>query len=185
MKKTDPRTIKTKKKLKDALKEEILEKDSYLDIKISDICNRAKVSRRTFYTHYKTIDDIILEIQVEVTNDYMRRTKGINLVKDVRKNIETLFHFLDSDPFYERLMFNPSHRFLMQALRKKSIAQINRDLSDLNKYDQFTKDAIMSFYNSATYVIYQNWYQQNKKEPIEKVINIAANLVEKGFSFIL
>ena len=52
------RIIKTKKKLSDALIQ-LLEERNYDDIKISDLCLKAGVSRATFYNNFNTIDDVM------------------------------------------------------------------------------------------------------------------------------
>lgn len=56
--KTDLRIIKTKKKLSEALFS-LLEVKNYEDIKISDLCLKAGVSRATFYNNFLTIDDVL------------------------------------------------------------------------------------------------------------------------------
>ncbi|MCM3781711.1 TetR/AcrR family transcriptional regulator [Neobacillus mesonae] len=42
---------------------------SFLSVNIQDICKCAGVSRVTFYKHFPSIDDLILEIQMEILQD--------------------------------------------------------------------------------------------------------------------
>lgn len=56
--KTDLRIIKTKKKLSQALID-LLQEKNYESIKISDLCQKAGISRATFYNNFIDIDDVM------------------------------------------------------------------------------------------------------------------------------
>jgi len=62
----DARIVKTKKKIKDTLFC-ILEKKPIADVSISEICNKAKINRNTFYAHFTTPEKVLEEI----TEDYI------------------------------------------------------------------------------------------------------------------
>ncbi|MCR4911611.1 MAG: hypothetical protein K5925_03720 [Bacilli bacterium] len=47
----DKRVIRTKKLLKDSLKELMLKHDDYTDISVSELCEKAEINRRTFCLH--------------------------------------------------------------------------------------------------------------------------------------
>ncbi|MCB9639587.1 MAG: TetR/AcrR family transcriptional regulator [Myxococcales bacterium] len=59
VKKPDRRTLRSRRLLQDALLVLLEEKD-YDQISVADIAERAKVSRPTFYAHYKTKDELLL-----------------------------------------------------------------------------------------------------------------------------
>lgn len=63
-KKTDRRVQRTKKALRRALFE-LLETCDYDSITISALAREAGVDRKTFYTHYRSIDDLVDEILLE------------------------------------------------------------------------------------------------------------------------
>jgi AcrR family transcriptional regulator len=56
----DPRVRRTRRLLRETLIALILEKD-YRTITIKDITNRAEVAYITFFRHYDSIDDLLLE----------------------------------------------------------------------------------------------------------------------------
>lgn len=45
------------------------------NIKITDICTSAGVSRVTFYKYFKTIDELIFEVQINILNNMMQFIK--------------------------------------------------------------------------------------------------------------
>ncbi len=60
-KKTDPRVRRTRRILRDALVSLILERD-YGSISIKEITNRADVAYITFFRHYNSLDELLMEV---------------------------------------------------------------------------------------------------------------------------
>ena len=59
--KTDRRTIYTKKVIKDALLDALAEK-SFEQITVTDVCRRAEVTRATYYIHYQSLTEVLDEL---------------------------------------------------------------------------------------------------------------------------
>ena len=59
--KTDPRVRRTRRILRDALVSLILEKD-YASISIKEITQRADVAYITFFRHYNSMDELLMEV---------------------------------------------------------------------------------------------------------------------------
>lgn len=77
----DKRILKTKRSLKQAMTE-MLDKEDFEHISITELCRRAEVSRITFYSHYSDkyalLDDIFNDLLAVGTEDYYRRQKENN-----------------------------------------------------------------------------------------------------------
>ena len=77
----DKRIVKTKRSLKKALTD-MLEKEDFEHISITELCRKAEVSRITFYSHYSDkytlLDDIFSDMIKIGTEDYYRRQKENN-----------------------------------------------------------------------------------------------------------
>lgn len=75
------RIVKTKRSLKKALTD-MLEKEDFEHISITELCRKAEVSRITFYSHYSDkyalLDDIFSDMIKIGTEDYYRRQKENN-----------------------------------------------------------------------------------------------------------
>lgn len=61
---TDKRVVRTKKAIRGALFR-IMENKDIADITISELTAEANVNRRTFYTHYRNITDILTEVETD------------------------------------------------------------------------------------------------------------------------
>jgi len=59
--KEDPRVRKTRRLLRDALVSLILDKD-YASVTIKEITNRADVAYITFFRHFESIDQLLMEV---------------------------------------------------------------------------------------------------------------------------
>jgi len=72
----DKRIVKTKRSLKAAMTE-MLGKEDFEHISITELCRKAEISRITFYSHYSDkyalLDDIFNDMQRIGTEDYCRR----------------------------------------------------------------------------------------------------------------
>ena len=75
-KKKDLRVIKTYRVLYDALLE-LLEDNSFEEIKVSDICDKALINRSTFYSHFSD--------KYELLSSYIQDLK-ITLKEELNKN---------------------------------------------------------------------------------------------------
>lgn len=77
----DKRIVKTKRSLKEAMTE-LLSKEDFEHISITELCRRAEVSRITFYAHYSDkyalLDEMFDDMLKIGTEDYYRRQKENN-----------------------------------------------------------------------------------------------------------
>lgn len=81
-KKVDLRIQRTKDSIRKTFEEMICEMD-YEQISVKELTQRAKINRKTFYLHYNTLDDLLLEIQNELAQNFIRRTQGLERPRDI------------------------------------------------------------------------------------------------------
>ena len=101
---TDKRVVRTKKAIRSALFR-IMETKDISDITISELTAEANVNRRTFYTHYRNITDILTEVETDFVaalrkladnfdpHDYEESTYKLFLEFDNLINCEFNFYF--------------------------------------------------------------------------------------------
>lgn len=61
----DLRVVKTIDGIKRAFEELICEKD-YEKITVKELCDRARLNKKTFYHYYETLDALLAEFQMEL-----------------------------------------------------------------------------------------------------------------------
>jgi AcrR family transcriptional regulator len=91
----DRRVQRTRKLLREALMELILE-EGYDSISIQDITDKANLGRATFYLHFKDKDDLLLDVMDQMMSDFMDQVPQLSTAQwqlQDNKAIEKLFDF--------------------------------------------------------------------------------------------
>ncbi len=145
----DLRTKRTYKLLKDALFE-LLTKQSFDSIKVSDICDLAMVHRTTFYTHfsdkYELLEYCIREIEQEIIlnmKDISGNKKFFKLL--LKKNEETNFF---------NIFTNSCISCIHEMLEEEELSGIKHYMSI---------EVISNFYSGAVISTIVWWLKTNSK----------------------
>ena len=68
----DLRVQKTIEAIRSVFERMICEMD-YHEMTVKELCERAKINKKTFYRYYPTMDDLLLELQTEMSSEYIDR----------------------------------------------------------------------------------------------------------------
>lgn len=72
---------------------ELFLKSNFLNVNIKDVCNLAGISRVTFYKHFKSIDELIFEVQIDILNNMTRFISDRDSLNATgRERIETMLY---------------------------------------------------------------------------------------------
>lgn len=82
--KEDLRVIKTIESIKASFEELICEKD-YEKITVKELCDKARINKKTFYHYYETLDSLLEELQGELSAAYIERVKDYRLPDELDK----------------------------------------------------------------------------------------------------
>lgn len=96
---------------------------SMRDIRVTDLCQRAGVSRKAFYTHFSDRDDVLVRI---IHNDVIEPQEQLFPLFGAREEgvseriLNGLFYqgFLDHKDFYRRVVTQNEERIFVHALQK-------------------------------------------------------------------
>ena len=66
----DLRVQKTIEAIRSVFEQMICEMD-YHEMTVKELCERAKINKKTFYRYYPTMDDLLLELQMEISSEYI------------------------------------------------------------------------------------------------------------------
>ncbi len=81
-KKMDRRMLRSRRQMQDALRELVAEKE-YHRISVADIAEKAGVSRPTFYSHFKTRDDLLLSCFDATFEDFFEKLEDFMQSEEV------------------------------------------------------------------------------------------------------
>ncbi|MBQ9948487.1 MAG: TetR/AcrR family transcriptional regulator [Oscillospiraceae bacterium] len=177
----DKRVIRTKKAIKNALFK-IMETKDISDITISELTAGANVNRRTFYTHYRCITDILNEIESDLVAVLSELLAKFDITK-YRKSIYTLFidlHRMITGEFdyYFHLMRMDMRGVLISRLKNalKSSSEVL-----FKSFPESTSEhatLISAFLAGGFLAFYTEWYYSENRIPLEKAADIVSTLAD-------
>lgn len=179
----DKRIIKTRKAIRIAFSELLSEKDIN-NITIKDISDRALINRKTFYSHYSGIYELVDEIENEIVVLLLKTLDGKSFI-EIAENPYSLFHKLNtviaehSDKY--GFITNNNHNFRLFAkiaLRLKDTLKANYLIdSDIN---EAVFDLSLDYIFAGMLSVYQNWFNSDKSLSIEELSNLVGTLTFTG-----
>lgn len=152
----DKRIKRTKKAIKKGVYQYCLIEGNY-DLSISQLCEKIKINRTTFYLHYKSIKDVIFEMQDELIQSikYITDTDASidekvifisNFLKDTDRNIIKLFDNIDSRVFLK------IREFVEPEIRKSNV---------IYSEDEIAFQYIVDFIITGSISVYRKWIINN------------------------
>lgn len=179
-KKEDLRIQKTKEAIRKAFKEMICEMD-YEQISVKELTQRAKINRKTFYLHYNTLDDLLLEIQNELAQNFIRRTQGLERPRDMDKITREFFLCSeDLGKLGERITCSGNYKYISRKITNDIMNQTWKIGSQSSAENPYIQNIIMTYVAQSTLEIYKQWVADGKKIPLENIIKIATQLICNG-----
>lgn len=178
---TDKRVVRTKRAIRAALFKLMEEKDIN-DISISELTAAANVNRRTFYTHYRCITDILDECESELVVSIGALVQKFNTenVYAATQQLFLEFHNIVTHDFdyYFHLMKVDMRGILITRLKKVIRSYIDAVMS--TDAGSFRPNTLSSAFISGGLVnLYIEWYYSSQDSiPIEQAAATAGEIVE-------
>lgn len=176
--KEDPRVQKTIESIKEAFHDLILEKD-YEKITVKELCERARINKKTFYTYYETLDALLMEMQSTIAAEYRERIKDMTL-KDMDRLVREFFLFSEEQgPFYEKITCGGSYAGIRQQMIEK-VGSGSDMYAELSGVPEDEKEIIRTFIADSLLGIYSSWIRSGKKVPVDRIIALTSELITDG-----
>ena len=176
----DLRVVKTIEGIKNAFEELICEKD-YERITVKELCDRARINKKTFYHYSETVDALLAELQTELSAGYLERIKDYSLPEDLDKVNREFFLFSSEQGLaYEKITISGT----WHSVRDEMVEEINDagwgKSKKYQKLSDFEKKLLMGFINNAVLTAYRQWVEDGKTMPLEEVIDMTNRIVLGG-----
>ena len=173
--KEDLRVQKTISNIREAFEELLCEKD-YEKITVTELAARARINKKTFYAYYNDLDDILTEMQEELSRKYIERTKGLRRLEDAAQITREFFTFsAEQGLAYEKITCGGS--YTLNHIRGQMMKKVTSEaIPSADEKEQM----ILAFMRSATLEMYKFWIDSGKRIPLEEIINLTISLICKG-----
>ena len=168
MGKTDPRILKTRRKLKTSFLT-LLATHRLSEINIKELTQTAEITRGTFYLHYKDKESYIHAMMLELTNEcfeeviYPSNYREENTVP-IFSLVDFLKYVAERPSFFRALLKESEateyHLYFIEQL--SSYMSQHQEISKIRKYQHIPKELIVSFlsYSILGYVV--NWIENGQ-----------------------
>ena len=122
-------SIKTKRIIKNTFIKMLSEKKEISKISVSELAERAEISRATFYAHFDDVYGVVEEFEREIIDEFFTNAKLL-ATNDYEKFFETLFAFMKQNDNNYKMMCK-SDDVLFSAKRLASLA-VNKLMELIN-----------------------------------------------------
>ena len=178
--KEDIRVQKTIEAITSAFETLLLEMP-YEKITVTKLCERARINKKTFYRYYGALEDLLAEIQEAYSLPYVERTAGMRYPEDVETvTRDFLLYSAAQGELYDRIVCSSDY----ESILSKVIRGMEDDRYRASKPPAGWKPDEWSLYmvhvTTAQLRIYRQWVEDGKTVPIERMADIACQLICHG-----
>ena len=181
--KQDKRSTKTRTKIKTALMV-LLKTKSVRDISVCEITALAHVNRNSFYTHYKSVNDVLNDIYESVFSMFSEAYNKY-AYSDIVENPypfmkEITLILVDNVAFSEYVVFSKNSNKLVQDL----IDNLTDKFYEM--YMAYRKDPnpivpyVINFLIGGTIELIYSWFKKGRKDSIEDILICVSAMVKEG-----
>lgn len=180
----DLRVIKSRRAIRSTLFG-LMSKKPLSKITVSEICARAEINRKTFYRHYRTIGDVIEELEDEILNEFsaIMRT-GNKSVLDVGAVIRDISAVVERrrDFFAGLMKLNPD-LFSNGKIKAMLCRMISVSLKNVGALDdETTLRAAAEFTVSGVLSLYAAWFDSGCRDDLAFLTEVSVKMTTKGLS---
>lgn len=186
MRKTDPRVIRTRQMLRDALVATILEK-GYDATSIQDITEQAGLRRATFYLHYRDKEELLVSMMHDTVDELIEKIQispQSFLIPEVQQagEIITFMHVQKNADLYRAILSGQGAAEITRSVREHLAAGIReRCLLDRSESDMPLPIEILANYMAAVklnMIIW--WLEKGMPYTPEQMAEMCTQLVLNG-----
>lgn len=176
----DLRVQKTIEAIHKTFEEMICEMD-YEKITVKELCERARINKKTFYRYYDVLDDLLSELQNMMTREYLGRIADYRIPEELDKiNREFFLYSVEKGLAYEKITCSGSYNYIRNTMVNNVMRSTWGKSTWLKLLDTYKQNILLGFVQSASVEMYRRWVTDGKKIPLEEIIEISNQLLCSG-----
>lgn len=186
MPKGNQRVAISKRLLKDGVMR-LLKKKHINDISVSELCEEAQINRTTFYRHYQTAHDVLMEIEWDFMNEFYEAPDSTKNIKDIQEYAVRMCNFLydnrDNAKLFIRNNTDKDFRMLFQNFADDFVAS----RTVYYKGDSVNENILRlmtTFFSYGIYSMVRQWLIEEIPMTPNEVADLIVGSFNRDFSFI-
>lgn len=176
----DLRVQKTIEAIHSTFEEMLCEMD-YKKITVKELCERARINKKTFYRYYDVLDDLLEETQNVFIQEYLKRVENYRIPEELDKiNREFFLYSVEKGRVYEIITCISSYHTIRNKMVNTVMSQTWGQSSWLRLLDPSMQDILLEFIQSSSIAIYRKWVADGKRISLNEIIEISNQLLCSG-----
>lgn len=176
----DLRVQKTIDAIQKTFEEMICEMD-YDKITVKELCERARINKKTFYRYYDVLDDLLAELQGIMSQEYIKRVENYRIPEELDKiNREFFLYSVEKGLAYEKITCSGSYGYIRNKMMNNVFDSTWGKSTWLQLLDPYKQNILLGFVQSASIEMYRRWVADGKKIPLEEIIEMSNQLLCSG-----
>lgn len=165
----------------------LLQKKNITKISISELCQDAEINRTTFYRHYETPNDVLMEIASDFVKDFRKFSSSLNTPHNLHDEIVQLCRFIYQHADMVKLMIrnntNDGITKTFQELCDDFVGK-RKILYKGTPVDDDTLRLFSNFFSVGIYTLISQWLIEDIPKTPEEIANLICCSIYRDFSFV-
>ena len=162
-------TEKTRRKIRKAFADLLATRGSVKNITVTDLAERAEITRGTFYNYYDNLYEVGAELQAEIEKELFAERFEFNSTDDVEKYVNQIFTFLkEQEGVYRQLLSSDAPAAFLGQLENgmtQRVLSIMREKGIEDKNAEFE----LLILTSGTFAILRKYYRNEVSVTLEDI----------------
>ena len=162
-------TEKTRRKIRKAFADLLAARGSVKNITVTDLAERAEITRGTFYNYYNNLYEVGAELQAEIEKELFAERYEFNTIGDVEQYVNQIFTFLrQQESVYRQLLSSDAPTTFLNQLESgmtQRVFSIMREKGIEDKNAEFE----LLILTSGTFAILRKYYRNEVSVTLEDI----------------
>ena len=178
----DLRVTKTLEAIDTTFREMMLEK-GFAAITVKELCERARINKKTFYRYYETLEDLLAEVMATYAASWRKRTSRLRMPEDIAQITREFFLFgAEQDVLYDAITCDPAWDAIQRSLQDDASGEHVENVPD--GYTPERWHIVYAWQSGAVLSMYRAWVTDGKTMPADELAELAVRLIYKGYEAI-
>ena len=176
--KENQRITVTKRMLKEGLLRLLATKELN-KIKINELCEEAGINRATFYRHYETPEDVLLELERDISLKIFPNTKRPANLKEAQKLLEKSCSCIQENSAVIKLLFRSNvEEHLIQKTNEfyQQILELRKQERQYSDVDDDTLKMVACLFGGGCYWLIRQWILEDIPKTPGQVAALICNV---------
>ena len=185
LEKVDKRVERTRNAIINAFKEMIIEKE-FKEITIKELAERANINLKTFYLHYESMDDILFDLTIELSDQVFEslNQKGFfshENVDNIQLLIEAIDETLHSDyELTKKIVSANSYHFFSRNIKDIVKDSFIRKLKNKVPVSPYLMNIVGDYIGSGFAKLLKDWFENPGDLTSKDIATLASILIYGG-----